>query len=151
MSSTVRTPLALMSQGQAKRAPAAARLAVLLLLTVEERMLRVRMMLMPEQSAERSRFHRLVEHRDLFLARGQLHGGAAVGGDQDRGDGVAETAADVLRLFDLVPALVGAVGVHECRLGDVLGISRISKQGQRVAVDVRDVLAVQLFERPIPR
>src|SRR5205807_2453395 len=48
-----------------------------------------------EQSAERRRLHRLVEHRDVFIPRGQLDGGAAVGGDQDRRDGVAEAAADV--------------------------------------------------------
>src|SRR5438445_13702729 len=59
---------------------------------------------LPEQGAQRGRLQRLVQHRDLLVARGGLHGGAAIGGDQDRGDGVAEAAAKVADGGDAVAA-----------------------------------------------
>ena len=44
-----------------------------------------------EQRAQRGGLHRLVQNRDIFLPRGGAHMRAAVGGDEDGRDGLAET------------------------------------------------------------
>ena len=41
------------------------------------------------------------------------------------------------------------VSVEERRLGDVLGVGRVAKHGQRVAVDVLGVGAVEPLERAV--
>ena len=56
----------------------------------------------------------------------------------------------VVRLERFLAACERAVGVHERRLRDVLRVGGITKERERVVVDVLDVASVQRLERPIP-
>ena len=60
---------------------------------------------LPEHGAQRGRLHRLVQHRNVLLARRGAHVRAAVGGDQDRRNVLAEAAADVADRGDAVAAV----------------------------------------------
>ena len=59
----------------------------------------------PSSARSEAGFTRLVEHRDVFLARGGPHIRAAIRGDQDRRDVLAEAAADLADRGDAVAAV----------------------------------------------
>ena len=90
------------------------------------------------------RLGELLVERDLVRAARRLAEAlpADVVGDRDQ---------PVPRRLRPLAALVGAVGVHERRLRDVLGVVRAAQHRERVAVDVRDVLAVEALERAVGR
>src|SRR5882724_8874284 len=58
-----------------------------------------------EQRPQRRRFHRLVEHRDFLLPRGEANIRTAVGGDQDRRNALAEAMANIPDGGDAVAAV----------------------------------------------
>src|SRR5207237_5003660 len=57
----------------------------------------------------------------------------------------------LLRPDRLLAAPLRAVGVEEGRLRDVLGVGRVAEDGERVAVDVARVAAVEPLERFVDR
>ena len=61
-------------------------------------------------------------------------------------DVVRDRDQPVVRLVRPLAALVGAVGVEERRLSDVLGVGGVGREGERVLVDLARVLAVELLE-----
>jgi hypothetical protein len=85
------------------------------------------------------------EMLDVILERHFLHATACTRVARAR-DIVRDLDQPVVRLEDLVTALVRAVGVHERRLRDVLRIRRITEQRERVVIDVLDVTTVDGLE-----
>jgi hypothetical protein len=61
-------------------------------------------------------------------------------------DVVGDLDQPVVRRVRALATLVGAVGVEEGRLGDVLGVGLVVEDGQGVAVDRVDVIAIKPFE-----
>ena len=61
-------------------------------------------------------------------------------------DVVRDRDQPVLRLFRTLALLEGAVGVHEGRLGDVLGVGLVAQDDQGVPINVTHVLAIEPLE-----
>ncbi len=82
---------------------------------------------------------------DVVLERHFLHAAAGACVFRSR-DVVCDLDQPVLRLLDLDPPLIGAVGVEERRLRDVFRVGRIPEQRERVVIDVFDVAPIQDLE-----
>ena len=66
-------------------------------------------------------------------------------------DVVRDLDQPVVGLRRLPAALEGAIGVQEGLLRDVFGVRRVSEHGQRVLVDLGDVLTVEALEGVVER
>jgi hypothetical protein len=64
-------------------------------------------------------------------------------------DVVRDRDQPVLRLLRALAVFVGAVGVQEGGLGDVLGVGLVAKDDEGIAIDVPRMLAVEALERPV--
>jgi hypothetical protein len=64
-------------------------------------------------------------------------------------DVVRDRDQPVLGVPRALAAFEGAIGVHEGRLGDILGVRLVAQDDQRVAIHVAGVLSVELLEGPV--